>query len=91
MFRPFPNNEIVRELKNKKTIAVLDRAASFGAEAPLFSEIKSSFYEEKNKPKMFSYVFGLGGREINPDMIENVYSELISGKAKKENYLGVRE
>lgn len=91
MFRPFPRNEIVKLLKGKKAVAVLDRAASFGAEAPLFSEVKSAFYEEKNKPNMFSYVFGLGGREINPRMIEQVYNEIMSGKAKKENYLGVRE
>jgi len=90
MFRPFPNEEIVKLLKGKKAVAVLDRAASFGAEAPLFSEIKSSFYEETKKPKMSSYVFGLGGREIRPSMIEQVYDELIKGKAKKENYLGVR-
>jgi pyruvate ferredoxin oxidoreductase alpha subunit len=91
MFRPFPEEEIVKKLKGKKAVAVLDRAASFGAEAPLFSEIRAAFYEESKKPKMSSYVFGLGGREIRPSMIEKVYNELISGKAKKENYLGVRE
>jgi len=90
MFRPFPNEEIVKLLKGKKAVVVLDRAASFGAEAPLFSEVKSAFYDEKNKPKMSSYVFGLGGRETTPEMIENVFNELIKGKAKKENYLGVR-
>ena len=90
MFRPFPNEEIVKLLKGKKAVAVLDRAASFGAEAPLFSEVKSAFYEESKKPKISSYVFGLGGREISPKMIEDVFNELIKGKTKKENYLGVR-
>ncbi len=91
MFRPFPAEQIVDELKGKKAVAVLDRAASFGAEAPIFSETRAAFYEEKKKPKMASYVFGLGGREINPKMIKQVYEELMLGKAKKENYLGVRE
>ncbi len=90
MFRPFPEEVIVKKLKGKKAVAVLDRAASFGAEAPLFSEVRAAFYEEKNKPKMFSYVFGLGGRETRPNMIEKVFNEIEKGKAKKENYLGVR-
>ena len=50
-----------------------------------------AFYDEKSKPKMSSYVFGLGGREINPPLITQVYDELMKGKAKKENYLGVRD
>jgi len=90
MFRPFPEEEIVKNLKGKKAVAVLDRAASFGAEAPLFSEVRSCFYEEKNKPKIFSYMFGLGGREIRPSMIKKVFNEIEKGNAKKENYLGVR-
>ncbi len=90
MFRPFPNEEIVKLLKGKKAVAVLDRAASLGAEAPLFAEIKSAFYEQAKKPKIASYIFGLGGREIRPKMIEQVFDALINKKAKKENYLGVR-
>ncbi len=90
MFRPFPEEVIVKKLKNKKAVAVLDRAVSFGAEAPLFSEVRAGFYEEKNKPKMSSYVFGLGGRETRPSMIKKVFNEIEKGKAKKENYLGVR-
>ena len=59
LFRPFPYKEVADALKNAKAIAVLDRSESFGANAPLFSEIKNALYDLKQRPKLHSCIFGL--------------------------------
>lgn len=77
LFRPFPYDEIKEVLVNKKAIAVLDRSISFGANPPLYAEIKQAL--DKNVP-IQKYVFGLGGRNIYEDQIEKVFEELKKGK-----------
>ncbi|MBC7331774.1 MAG: pyruvate ferredoxin oxidoreductase [Synergistetes bacterium] len=92
LFRPFPGEEIARLLEGKKAVAVLDRAYSIGAEAPLFCEVKSALYDAKARPALASYIYGLGGRDVPPSLIRSVYEDLMSGNiSKEERYLGVRE
>jgi hypothetical protein len=45
----------------------------------------------KHKPKIFSYVFGLGGREITQKDIEDLLVSVINNKPKKERYVGIKE
>ncbi len=95
LFRPFPSYEIKQALKDVKFVAVLDRSESFGATGgPLFHEIRSAVYGS-NPPEIVNYIYGLGGREIDMDMIEAVYGELMSYEnsdiTEYVKYLGVRE
>lgn len=94
LFRPFPYEEVGKALLGKKYVAVLDRSESYGANAPLFSEVKNAIYNinEKLRPKLKSYIFGLGGREIFEEDIENVFKILINGKfdSDKAGYIGLR-
>jgi len=91
LFRPFPYAEIAKALEGKKAVAIMDRSASFGAQGgPLFLEIASALLSSSKKPALSDYIFGLGGRDTNMDDIEQVFNEIISGKAKPMNYLGVR-
>jgi len=95
-FRPFPVKEIVNALKNVKVIGVMDRSGAFGgAGAPVYTETKTAFYNEKERPKIVNYIYGLGGRDTPPKLIRQVYSELEeilkTGKIEKEiKFLGVR-
>jgi pyruvate ferredoxin oxidoreductase alpha subunit len=92
VFRPFMHNEIIKNLENAKSVAVLDRAASFGAYGgPVFNEIRNSFYDNKKKPEIISYIYGLGGREFTVEQVEQVFSELKGDLALKTRMLGVRE
>ena len=89
LFRPFPYSEIKSALKGKK-IAVLDRSESFGANPPLFAEIKNSLFDINARVQ--SYVFGLGGRELLEKDIEKVFDNLMSNKFdEKIKYIGLRE
>lgn len=96
LFRPWPAHEIKEALKNAKVVAILDRSESFGAlGGPLFNEIRNAMYNVENAPEIVDYIYGLGGREINTEMIEGVFDEIASyeNSEVKEyiKYLGVRE
>ncbi len=96
VFRPFPYKEIADALKHVKVIAVMDRADSFNAfGGPVFNEIRSAMYECP-APKVISYIYGLGGRDVGTADVTKVYDHLLAinktGKVDSLlNYLGVRE
>ena len=91
MFRPFPYTEIAKVLKNVKKIAVLDRAVSFGANPPLYSEVKNALYDVKYSGDLYSYVFGLGGRNIFVEDIEELFLNMLAGKAEEHGFVGLRD
>ena len=92
LFRPFPYKEMRDVLKNIPVIGVLDRSISFGSYAPLYTEIRNSLFELENKPKLQSYIFGLGGKDIFKSDIKQIFEELLSGKVNPEEqkYIGLR-
>ncbi len=93
MFRPFPKFQVQQYLNGRKGVIVLDRSASFGAEAPLYEAVKSALYNVTIRPQMGSYVYGLGGRDILPEHIRSAFEDAISGNliVDEQRYLGLRE
>ncbi|TET83698.1 pyruvate ferredoxin oxidoreductase [candidate division TA06 bacterium] len=97
VFRPFPFDDVVKILSDKKAVAVMDRADSLaGFGGPLFTDIRSALYDADGKPPMADYIFGLGGRDISMEEIKSIYDQLAkiakTGKAVNLiNYVGVRE
>jgi pyruvate ferredoxin oxidoreductase alpha subunit len=95
-FRPFPASELTEALRGAKAIAVLDRSGAYGAiGGPLFSEVRSAFYDFGERPFIVDYVYGLGGRDMPPRLIRKVYEDLgdilKSGKVERKlRFLGVR-
>ncbi len=76
-FRPFPTAEIARVLSGVKAVAVLDRADSFGAMGgPLYLEILAALYHEGVHTKTVNCIYGLGGRDLYPQNIEDVFRML---------------
>ena len=97
VFRPFPKQKIIDSLSRLKAVAIMDRSETFSTQGgPLFVEIKSALYETKRQPLINNYIFGLGGRDINMNQIEDVFEDLLEMASKNKvkkliNYLGVRE
>jgi len=92
LFLPFPQKELQEAVKGLKSLAVLDRAVSFGSTAPLAKEVKNALFDVEEKPKVQSYIFGLGGREIYEQDIAKVYKALLKGETSEEaKYIGLRE
>jgi pyruvate ferredoxin oxidoreductase alpha subunit len=94
VFRPFPAEEIAASLRGKKAVAVLDRSDVLGGYGgPVFTEVRSALYQKTGAPMLVDYIYGLGGREIDLEMIEDVYAQLAAGSVKPDSvqYLGVRD
>jgi pyruvate ferredoxin oxidoreductase alpha subunit len=95
-FRPFPHAEIAEALGNAKCVVVCDRVASFGAfGSPTFTEVRSALYEVPERPLVINYIYGLGGRDTGPDLLEQAFAEGFrvaeTGKIEQHvGYLGVR-
>ncbi len=65
LWRPFPFDEIRDAVKGAEVLIVLDRAISFGGPGgPVCSEVRSALYQQESRPKVVSFVGGLGGRDI---------------------------
>jgi pyruvate ferredoxin oxidoreductase alpha subunit len=76
-YRPFPYARVYDALKNVPKIAILDKSMSLGAYAPLASELKVTFSNKKKSPKVISsFIAGLGGRDITPESIREIFRKL---------------
>ena len=96
LWRPFPFEELRQAVENAETLIVLDRALSFGGPGgPVCSEVKAALYGEAKKPKVVSFVGGLGGRDITPAGFEQIINRGIEisqkGSPNEFEIFGVRE
>jgi len=96
LFRPFPAAEIIKTVKDLKSLAILDRSETFSANGgPLFSETRSALYESGSKPNIINYIYGLGGRDAGLEDIRKVFFELLEEEDIRSEvrirHLGVRE
>ncbi len=97
VFRPFPGKEMAKALKKCKAVAILDRCESYSANGgPLGSELEAAFYRNKNVSEVINYVYGLSGRDLTVEQVENVYDELAEAaehgaKNEKYRYIGLRD
>ncbi|MCP5105961.1 MAG: pyruvate ferredoxin oxidoreductase, partial [bacterium] len=79
VFRPFPFQALRETLAPVKSIAVLDRVLTPGSYGgPLFNETRSALYdlESENRPRVFPYVYGLGGRDIGMSHFRDIFSAI---------------
>jgi len=95
-FRPFPTRDIEAALENVKAIAVMDRSHSYGAYGgPVFHEIRHVLYDNPARQKIVNYIYGLGGRDMPQNLINEIYKALENLKSGHlENpvrFIGVRE
>jgi pyruvate/2-oxoacid:ferredoxin oxidoreductase alpha subunit len=74
MFRPFPTALLRRHLASAAKLAVVDRNFSFGASGIFAQEIRAALCNQPHRPAVFGYVAGLGGRDITPDTLKEIYA-----------------
>ena len=73
MFRPFPSETVREILKATKKVAVVDRNFSFGASGIFAQELKAALCNCESRPKVFGYIAGLGGRDLTPETLADIY------------------
>jgi pyruvate ferredoxin oxidoreductase alpha subunit len=97
VFRPFPEEALVKAVGDLPVLGILDKAASFGAPGgPLYEEIKTAFYDEAKRPLIKDFIHGLGGRDTSPTLIRGMYEDLLEARRKGEvsekvSFVGVRQ
>ena len=96
LWRPFPFEELRQAVKKAEVLIVLDRALSFGGPGgPVCSEVRSALYNQDKKPKIISFVGGLGGRDITLAGFEDIANRGIeisqAGSEQEFEIYGVRE
>ncbi|MFH1824575.1 MAG: transketolase C-terminal domain-containing protein [Candidatus Firestonebacteria bacterium] len=82
-YRPFPREEVLEILKDRKKIVIIEKCISIGAPGILTGDVKCSLYGIKNPPDISNFIMGLGGRDIKKEDIRQVIK--ISEKEVKEN------
>ena len=78
---------------SKKKIAVIDRNFSFGATGIFVQEIRASLCNIPERPSVFGYIAGLGGRDITPDVITDIYYQTKKSKVldQENQWIQLRE
>ncbi|MCD6422139.1 pyruvate ferredoxin oxidoreductase [bacterium] len=73
VFRPFPREEIAKNLCLAEKVIVLDRAEAMkGDKGHLYEEVRSALYDLKHRPQVFGEIYGLGGRDFYPQDLERI-------------------
>jgi len=84
LFRPFPIEEMRSACRLARRLAVIDRNNSFGSGGIFATETRAALYglPSGSRPEVLSYVAGLGGRDITPDVIDRILSAAWAGRAE---------
>ncbi|RLF41696.1 MAG: pyruvate ferredoxin oxidoreductase [Thermoplasmata archaeon] len=89
VFRPFPKEDIV-ELSKKADFIVIDRNISVGMGGALSAEVKSALYGNSDT-KVYSYIAGLGGKDVTFKDIEKMIRKVVDGKVKTLEWYSLEE
>jgi len=73
--RPFPHQELVWLLGDRRAVAVIDQNLSVGKGGILFAEIASAF-QGHAAPPLLSFVSGLGGRRFRAGEFDQIIAAL---------------
>ena len=92
LFRPFPQEELYAVLRDVEKVAVVDRNVSFGVGGIFAHELNAAFGNEKTRPPIFSYIAGLGGRDVTPQVLNDVVYQTYkhSQPEKQSVWVGMR-
>jgi pyruvate/2-oxoacid:ferredoxin oxidoreductase alpha subunit len=94
-FRPFPTEEVRSALAEAGKVAVIDRNISFGSSGIFFAETKGALYSDPggHRPPVFGFVTGLGGRDVTPELLEEIVSYALTHPGPKEEviWIGMKE
>jgi pyruvate ferredoxin oxidoreductase alpha subunit len=89
LFRPFPFAEIRRTLGRAKKLAVVDRNLSFGHGGIMASEARAALCNQPSPPVVFSYIAGLGGRDVTPEVIDAIVQSTMAADRPEADSLWV--
>lgn len=92
VFRPFPQEEVQHLASHVRALGVLDRSWGFGFSGPLYTEVAGAVYHGGRRPLMKDYVTGIGGRDITPQVLRGIFTDLLNLKegVPETDWIGLR-
>ena len=85
LLRPFPEEAVYAQLKDRQGVAVIDQNISMGKGGVLHSELASALYGKQGAPPILaSFIGGLGGRDITAQEFYEIARILRDASAKGE-------
>lgn len=91
VFRPFPTVALRAVLDSVPRIAVIDRNLSLGREGIFCSELKSALVNSPVRHRIQGYVAGLGGSNVDPDLIERVVLDALERREPTDDPVWMME
>ncbi len=89
LFRPFPFDHVRCSLSRAAKLAVVDRNVSFGHGGIMASEIRAALCNQPSPPLVFSYIAGLGGRDVTPETLQAVLDDTLVSERPSHDSLWV--
>ncbi len=86
-YRPFPREAIREALKGVGKVAVIEKAVSPGGDGPVYCELSSLFYGDKDRPDLRNFIVGLGGRDVRLNHIKKIYEIMKKGRGGKQEWM----
>lgn len=93
LYRPFPQESVLEKIPNSvEGIIVLDRTKENGSiSEPLLADIQSLCYDLPHRPTIIGGRYGLGSKEVTPDLIRAAFYEVMKVSPKKRFTLGITD
>ncbi len=88
-FRPFPRDTVRSMLGEVGSVLVLDRSISPGGTPALYAEVLRAL--APTPVPVQGLVFGLGGRDLEPDGVREAFARAAEPAPGEVHYLGLRE
>ncbi|MBR3869400.1 MAG: pyruvate synthase [Clostridia bacterium] len=90
VIRPFPSEEIALLCKNVRTVIIADRQDSYGANGGNMSlEIRAALQQKGLTPKVYSRIYGLGGRDFFEDDAVELFESCYKSDVPDFDYIGI--
>ncbi|MFH1629493.1 MAG: transketolase C-terminal domain-containing protein, partial [Pseudomonadota bacterium] len=84
-YRPFPHEDIWEAIKGTRVVGVMEADFSMGSEGAVGMDLKAKLCGRPDAPLVLDFIAGLGGREVNTDIIAELVDEM-----EKASNSGVR-
>jgi pyruvate ferredoxin oxidoreductase alpha subunit len=93
LFRPFPVDDVRRALQGRKKVMVIDRNIGFSIGGIFAQEIKAALWNTRANIPIFSFIAGIGGRDVTPEVIEQVLdiAETVDYPDRETYWIGVKD
>mgnify|MGYP001148243720 CR=1 FL=1 len=91
LFRPFPVEAIQEVLRGKKKIGVIDRNISLGCGGIFCQELRAALVHSSDHPLIFSYIAGVGGSDVTPEVIQKIAFDVIEREESMDQPIWIME